>query len=418
MRKSIRKQDSVTSSTKLQCGDKELNIKELAPDIAFADMIVIPFEQIKMGRKLGEGGFGAVYLGEYQGTPVAIKELLGNMEEEANIQFQAFQQECFVMSCLHHPNLVKLYGICTTPPLRMVLELIPCGDLFDFLHPKDEYGERGNIRKKEFTWKLRLRFALDIAKGMSYLQNFSPPIIHRDLRSPNIFLVSTNSTNEICAKVADFGLSRMVAPNLSGALGTWQWLAPEVFNANDLDKYDECSDRFSFGIICWEIATRQIPYEEYETNPKYSARKDDGSWNINTIALKQAIVNGLRPTFPSDEKIPPKFEELIKKCWASNPKKRPPFEHIIKELEKIINPKSDKSEKKRRGSIPTFFRFTNSPSLSPKKSTPKRKSNPEVNPMSLNLSDIPSTSETPKSESPLFSPRSIARRISGKSSKQ
>ena len=351
--------ESITTNKPLLCGEnhEKVSVNELAPDISFSDMIVIPSDQLKIGVKLGEGGFGAVYLGVYQTKPVAVKELLNkessdnsknnsfddsshsnSKNSELTLQFSAFQQEAFVMSCLHHPNIVKLYGISVSP-LRMVLELIPCGDLFDLLHPKNpQTKERENISRIDFAWDLRLRIALDIARGMSYLQSFSPPIVHRDLRSPNIFLVSTNPQHEICAKVADFGLSRIVAPNLAGALGTWQWLAPEVFNANESDRYDECADRFSFAIVCWEIATRQFPYAEYEQNPKYSLQRADGSWELNVLTIKQAIVNGLRPTFPSSENIPVDFQNLIKRCWSSNPKKRPHFDFIISELERLIDP--------------------------------------------------------------------------------
>ena len=94
-------------------------------------------------------------------------------------------------SRLNHPNLVKLYGI-TLNPLRMILEFVSQGDLFDLIHPKDktdkEKGILGKISEKDFPMEYRLKIALDIAKGMLYLQSITPPIIHRDLRSPNIFV--------------------------------------------------------------------------------------------------------------------------------------------------------------------------------------------------------------------------------------
>lgn len=77
---------------------------------------------------------------------------------------------------MEHPNLVRLHGI-TVNPLRMVMEFISGGDLYHLLHSS-----------RELTFRYRLRIALDVAKGMRYLQNISPPIIHRDLRSPNILV--------------------------------------------------------------------------------------------------------------------------------------------------------------------------------------------------------------------------------------
>ena len=82
---------------------------------------------------------------------------------------------------------------CTVNPLRMVLELVPMGDLFNFIHPK-VVGENGQktLRDRdqsEIDWKLRFKIMLDIAVGMCHLHHgVNPPIIHRDLRSPNIFV--------------------------------------------------------------------------------------------------------------------------------------------------------------------------------------------------------------------------------------
>jgi serine/threonine protein kinase len=74
----------------------------------------------------------------------------------------------------------------------MIIEFVAHGDLFGLLHPKkkdpNDPDARGTIDEKDFPWEYRMRIALDIAKGMHYLQSITPPIIHRDLRSPNIFV--------------------------------------------------------------------------------------------------------------------------------------------------------------------------------------------------------------------------------------
>src|SRR3990167_595279 len=73
----------------------------------------------------------------------------------------------------------------------MVMELLK-GDLFNIIHPLDPSDPSGRTRidlpPSKYSLRLRLQIALDIAKGMQYLQNISPPVIHRDLRSPNIFV--------------------------------------------------------------------------------------------------------------------------------------------------------------------------------------------------------------------------------------
>jgi serine/threonine protein kinase len=82
---------------------------------------------------------------------------------------------------------VKLYGVALKPSPRMVLEFLACGDLYRFMHP-DPDQPNIKISPEKFPWHLRLRIALDVAKGMYTLHSHEPPIVHRDLRSPNIFV--------------------------------------------------------------------------------------------------------------------------------------------------------------------------------------------------------------------------------------
>jgi serine/threonine protein kinase len=73
----------------------------------------------------------------------------------------------------------------------MILEFLPAGDLCKFLHPEPGVS----IAREKFPWPLRIRMALDIAKGMQYLQSREPPVVHRDLRSPNIFVCIPSDVN-------------------------------------------------------------------------------------------------------------------------------------------------------------------------------------------------------------------------------
>ena len=88
---------------------------------------------------------------------------------------------------LDHPNIVKLYGVLNTPP-RLVMEFIEGGNLFNFIHPMID-GKYTSISHDQFPLDERLKIAISIARGLHYLQSFNPPIIHRDLRSPNIFVL-------------------------------------------------------------------------------------------------------------------------------------------------------------------------------------------------------------------------------------
>lgn len=83
-----------------------------------------------------------------------------------------------LISRLVHPNLVKLVGFSFRDPPAMILELINHGDMYQLIADKS----------KEIDWPLRMKIVLDIAKGMTFLHTCEPPIVHCDLKSPNIMV--------------------------------------------------------------------------------------------------------------------------------------------------------------------------------------------------------------------------------------
>ena len=355
-----------------------VSVDQLAPDIALSGIPLIDEKQLKIGAVLGRGGFGVVYRAQFQplttagryqleqNTPtsrrrnrpsrrtrdaaqvqeVAVKELQCAESVEMGMLFTDFQQEVFLMSQLrHHPNIVRLHGVCLFPRPRMVLEFLSHGDLFRYLHPTDE-GNPENlqtfIHPPSFPWKLRLLMALDIAKGMFVMHDHTPAIIHRDLRSPNIFISSLSEGASARVKVADFGLARMVAPSVSGALNTWQWVAPEVLGmaGGGKPKYGTASDVYSFAICCWELATGGFPFDEYNEVDSGNRVKDQAVTDLKNRIATQNLRPSLLPS--TDEapvpgvNCPTAFNELIEDCWQSNPNDRPSFREILQRFKKIL----------------------------------------------------------------------------------
>jgi hypothetical protein len=96
--------------------------------------------------------------------------------------------------------------------------------------------------------------------------------------------------NQINCKVADFGLSQQVFTKLSEVLLTWQWMAPEVIKSEG--SYDERADIFSFGILLWEIATREFPYWEYDFLKDVHVRKLDAEQAEDEKVLEILESNG------------------------------------------------------------------------------------------------------------------------------
>ncbi|CAI5707853.1 unnamed protein product [Peronospora farinosa] len=254
----------------------------------------INFNEITLGRMIGEGAFGKVHEGKWRGKSVAVKLLI--CQELRSDILNEFQSEVEIMSVLRHPNICRLLGACMEPPHRaLVVELLQRGSLWGVLR----------MNRKSIDQEMRSRFIYDTAKGMSYLHHFERPILHRDLKSPNL-LVDKNFN----IKLSDFGLARVKAhvQTMTGNCGTVQWMAPEVLGNQ---KYTEKADVFSFGIVIWEIVTGECPYD-----------------GMSQIQAALGVLNrNLRPNIPRD--CPPFFSRLMKACWNRQPELRPSFPHIV-----------------------------------------------------------------------------------------
>nr|XP_010327687.1 ethylene-inducible CTR1-like protein kinase isoform X1 [Solanum lycopersicum] len=257
----------------------------------------IPWNDLVLMEKIGAGSFGTVHRGDWHGSDVAVKIL---MEQDFHAErLKEFLREVAIMKRLRHPNIVLFMGAVIQPPnLSIVTEYLSRGSLYRLLHKP---GAREVLDERR-----RLCMAYDVANGMNYLHKRNPPIVHRDLKSPNL-LVDKKYTVKIC----DFGLSRFKANTFLSsktAAGTPEWMAPEVIRD---EPSNEKSDVYSFGVILWELATLQQP------------------WNkLNPPQVIAAVgFNRKRLDIPSD--LNPQVAIIIEACWANEPWKRPSFSTIM-----------------------------------------------------------------------------------------
>ena len=323
---------------------KKSEIKEIAPDIAFEQLTRI--EEVTIHQVCGRGGFGTVYKGEMmlEGAQVfvAVKELNNKASrgEVKQQKFVEFSREIYLMSKLAHPNLVRLYGVMTSP-LRMVLEFCFLPDLHKILSDKSSFPEQVLSRK------LRARIALDISEGMKFLISNKPPILHRDLRSPNVFMMSLDESAPCVCKVGDFGMATILDFKLKEALSTWQWMAPEVLNN---EGYGETSDVFSFGIVVCEVLRRDEPYTQFteflETVSEWVEFTESGAqtlvkgkkelWkNYGRDCIRAIIEKDLRPTVPQE--CEQEWKLLVAHCFDKAPFKRWTFHEISHFLEEFFS---------------------------------------------------------------------------------
>ncbi|KAG2323878.1 hypothetical protein Bca52824_006606 [Brassica carinata] len=270
---------------------------------------IIMNDDLEELKELGSGTFGTVYHGKWRGSDVAIKRIkkscfAGRSSEQERLTGE-FWGEAEILSKLHHPNVVALYGVVKDGPggtLATVTEYMVDGSLRHVLIKKDRHLDR----------RKRLIIAMDAAFGMEYLH--AKNIVHFDLKCDNLLVNLKDPSRPIC-KVGDFGLSKIKRNTLvsGGVRGTLPWMAPELLNGSS-SKVSEKVDVFSFGIVLWEILTGEEPYA-----------------NMHYGAIIGGIVNNtLRPTIPSycdsDWRI------LMEECWAPNPTARPSFTEVAGRL--------------------------------------------------------------------------------------
>ncbi|KAF5444749.1 hypothetical protein F2P56_033856 [Juglans regia] len=205
-------------------------------------------EDFSQSMKIGEGGYGPVYKGLLDHTPVAIKVL----RPDAAQGRKQFQQEVEVLSCIRHPNMVLLLGACPEYGC-LVYEFMNNGSL------EDRLFRRGN--SPPLSWRRRFQIAAEIATALLFLHQTKPePLVHRDLKPANILL-----DRNFVTKISDVGLARLVPPSvvdsvtqyhLTSAAGTFCYIDPEY---QQTGKLTTKSDIYSLGIMLLQIITAKPP---------------------------------------------------------------------------------------------------------------------------------------------------------------
>lgn len=259
---------------------------------------LIQDSELHLGEKLGSGSFGVVRRGEWH-TPtgrvlqVAVKSLRGNTSRQAET-LKDFLQEVTTMQSLDHPNIIRLYGVVLTQPLKMVTELALLGSLYDTLRS----------RQYEFPLVRLWLFATQIAAGMDYLE--TRRFIHRDLAARNVLLAAKETV-----KIGDFGLMRGLSDESDHYVMTahkkipFAWCAPESLRVGS---FSHASDVWMFGITLWEMFT-------YCEEPWFGLSGRQILWRVER--------EGERLEKPPD--CPQELYAVMRKCWACNPADRPNF---------------------------------------------------------------------------------------------
>uniref|UniRef100_A0A8C2Q8X1 Receptor protein-tyrosine kinase n=1 Tax=Cyprinus carpio TaxID=7962 RepID=A0A8C2Q8X1_CYPCA len=253
-----------------------------------AQLRILKETELKRVKILGAGAFGTVYKGiwvpegETVKIPVAIKILNEATGPKANVEFM---DEALIMASMEHPHLVRLLGVCLSPTIQLVTQLMPHGCLLDYVHEhKDNIGSQ-----------LLLNWCVQIAKGMMYLEDRR--LVHRDLAARNVLVKSPNHI-----KITDFGLARLLDAD------------EKEYNA---DGGHALTCLINIRVTIWELMT-------------FGGKPYDG---IPTREIPDLLEKGERLPQPPICTID--VYMVMVKCWMIDADSRPRFKELAAEFSRM-----------------------------------------------------------------------------------
>jgi len=304
---SVRSDSTRSSSNVSPQQQAQLQLAELGarPWSWELELIELEFSQL-----VGAGSYAEVYHGKLRSSDrnVGIKRF--RTKHMSQSEHRQFLNEVHMLASLDHPNILGFVGaVAVEPHFCIVTDFVTPGSLQVILKYKEKYT---------LPWSRCVAMAADVAHGMAYLHSFSPPIVHRDLKPSNLLV-----TQDWKVQVCDFGTSRTVVPTgTMSVCGTPVYMAPEVLRG---ERYDEQADLYSFGIVLWELLTRQVPFQGM----------------IPVVAGMKIAYESLRPPMPAAESLGQaqqlQYAELVVECWAQLATVRPRFEQVVERLDQMVS---------------------------------------------------------------------------------
>uniref|UniRef100_A0A8B9G877 RAF proto-oncogene serine/threonine-protein kinase n=1 Tax=Amazona collaria TaxID=241587 RepID=A0A8B9G877_9PSIT len=282
----------------------------------------IEASEVMLSTRIGSGSFGTVYKGKWHGD-VAVKIL--KVVDPTPEQFQAFRNEVAVLRKTRHVNILLFMGYMTKDNLAIVTQWCEGSSLYKHLH----------VQETKFQMFQLIDIARQTAQGMDYLH--AKNIIHRDMKSNNIFL-----HEGLTVKIGDFGLAT-VKSRWSGSqqveqpTGSILWMAPEVIRMQDSNPFSFQSDVYSYGIVLYELMTGELPYSHINNRDQIIFMVGRGYASPDLSKLYK--------------NCPKAMKRLVADCLKKAREERPLFPQILSSIELLQH------------SLPKINRSASEPSL-------------------------------------------------------
>lgn len=271
----------------------------------------IPYDELKLFEPIGRGRFGSVYRGCWHGA-IAVKVIDVEYLSEDCKALDQFKHEVATFRKTRHENLVLFMGACMKPPrLAIVTSLCKGHTLYTHIHQ----------HRDKFTANKTVIVAQQITQGMGYLH--ARGIIHKDLRSKNIFLEGGKVV------ITDFGLfsvTKLCYNNnargdcLAFPAGWLCYLAPELVRTITASatvnlQFSKATDVYAFGTVWYELVCGEWPLKEQPAEALL--------WQVGR-GIKQSLAHHARDV-----------KDILMLCWAFRAQDRPTFSHLLNTLEKV-----------------------------------------------------------------------------------
>ena len=253
----------------------------------------------KVIKLLGEGSFGKAFLckNESNDTICVIKQII--IEDMNEKEKDDVYNEAQILGKLDHQNIIKLFEVFDSKKPKHTLNIVT------------EYADGGDLSEKiksqnnkPFTESEILDYFTQICLALKHIHE--KKIIHRDLKSGNVFLMKNG-----LVKLGDFGIAKGFQNTMDKAktmVGTPYYLSPEILENKP---YDSKSDIWSLGVLLYEMMTFKMPF------------------NANSFPMLSVKI--LRGNYTPPPAVYTKdLREIVSKCLLVDPKKRPTIQAILR----------------------------------------------------------------------------------------